>query len=272
MAHAPLSCRPDIRPASPAIDRRRFLYAGVGCVVPLLAGTTLGRTAAAWPLAAPATPSETDAVLNHINRELLRVCKGMQGVAGVTGEHVRGFAANLDLMMAYLVDKGHDRRLEAHLKDGQSRLGRDGFAHELLTRQAEAIAATAERYGIVNRTRLDLVEMGAALDAASEKGITTIMRESAPGLRALAARIDRSRAVRDPGVVRVRQKPGDDFGGYVPPPMLTCKDLRMLMYVSGIASAVFGMFSFGVTAGLYGLGSLLASMLYDWICTEEEAY
>ena len=117
MAHAPLSCRPDIRPASPTIDRRRFLFTGVGCVVPLLAGTTFGRTATVWPLAAPAQASGTDAILNHIHREALKVCKGMQGVAGVTGEHVRGFAVNLDLLAAYLLEKGYERQLEAQLRD-----------------------------------------------------------------------------------------------------------------------------------------------------------
>jgi hypothetical protein len=270
MVHEPRSCRTDIRPPSPAIDRRRFLHTGAACVVPLLAGTTFGRPVLAWPSGASAQAPETDAILDHISRELLRVCKGMQGVEGIKGEHVRALAANLDLMAVHLVEKGHDRRLEAKLKDGVSRSGRDGFAHELLTRHAEAIAATAEQYGIAHRVQLDLLEMGEAVDIASGKGITTVMRKSAPGLLRLAARIDRNRPDRGPAVLHVRQKPGDDFGGYVEPAPLTCRDLRLLMYMLGIGSALFGIFSFGVTSGVYALLSLMASMLYDGVCDGRE--
>lgn len=273
MAHAPLSGRPEIRPAFPAIDRRRFLHAGAACVVPLLAGTTLGRTALAWPFAAPAQTSETDAILNHINRELLKTCKGMQGVAGIKGEHVRTMAANLDLMAVHLIEKGHDRQLEATLKDGVSRLGRDGFAQELLTRQAEVIAATATQNRIANRARLDLMETAAALDLALQQGFAPVLQRSAPRLAALAAAIDRARQQQGAAVRTAGQKAGDDFllYGSQPEPMLGCKELRSLMYMMGIASALFGMASFGVTSGVYALGSLLASMLYDWLCPEEEA-
>jgi hypothetical protein len=273
MAHAPLSGRPDIGPAAQAIDRRRFLWTGAGCVVPLLAGTTLGRTAPAWPLAAPVQTSETDAILNHINRELLKACKGMQRVAGIKGEHVRVMAANLDLMAAHLIEKGQDRQLEAALKDGVNRSGRDGFAQELLARQAEVIAATAKQHGIANRVRLDLMETAAALDVALRQGFAPVLHRSAPRLAALAAAIDRARE-RQGAVVRTAgQKAGDDFllYGSQPEPVLTCRDLRVLMYLSAIASAVFGIASFGVTSGVYALGSLLASMLYDWLCTVQEA-
>jgi len=271
MAHAPLSCRPDLRRPSPAIDRRHFLHTGVACVVPLLAGTTFGRTALAWPNASPAQATESDAILNHINRELLRVCKGMHGVEGIRGEHVRALAANLDLMAAHMLEKGHARRLEAALKEGVIRSGHDGFAHELLTRHAEAMAATAEQYGIPNRVQLDLLEMGEALDMATEKGLTTLVRTSVPGLLGLAARIDRNRPDRGPGVLHVRQKPGDDCGGYVDPPPLTCKDLRFMMYALGIGSALAGIFSLGATSGVYALLSLTASMLYDDYCTAKVA-
>jgi hypothetical protein len=245
----------------------------VGGVVPLLAGTTLGRTALAWPLAVPAQASETDAILNHINRELLKVCKGMQRVAGIKGEHVRAFAANLDLMAAHLLEKRHDRRLNAILEDGSSRLGRDGFAQELLARQAEVFAATATQNGIANRVRLDLIETAAALDVAVRQGFAPVLRRSAPRLAALAAAIDRARERRGSAVRTAGQKAGDDFllYGSQPEPMLGCRELRSLMYMMGIASALFGMASFGVTSGVYALGSLFASMLYDWICTVEEA-
>ena len=272
MAHAPLSCRPDLRPPSPATDRRRFLHTGVACVVPLLAGTTFGRTALAWPDATPAQAPETDAILHHITCELLKVGKGMQGVAGIKGEHVRAFAANLNLMAAHLVDNGHNRRLDAKLKEGLGRSGRDGFAGELLTRQTEAMAATAEQYGVANRVRLDLIETASALDVALRQGFAPVLQRSAPRLAALAAAIDRARA-RQGAVVRTAgQKAGDDFllYGPQPEPALTCKDLRLLMYLSAIASAIFGMASFGVTSGVYALASLVASMLYDWLCTAEE--
>ena len=63
MVHEPRSCRTDMRPPSPAIDRRRFLHTGAACVVPLLAGTTFGRAALAWPNGASAQAPETDAIL-----------------------------------------------------------------------------------------------------------------------------------------------------------------------------------------------------------------
>lgn len=273
MAHAPLSCSAEVRPASPATDRRHFLHAGVACVVPLLAGTTVGRTALAWPSGASAQPPETDAILNHITRELLKIGRGMQGAAGIKGEHVRAFAANLDLMAAHLVENGHDRRLEASLKEGVGRSGREGFAYELLTRQAEVVAATAERYGIANRVRLDLVETGAVLDVALRQGFAPVLERSAPRLAALAAAIDRARQRQGVVVRTAGQKAGDDFllYGSQPEPALTCRDLRTLMYMAGIASAIFGIVSFGVTSGVYGLVALMASMLYDWVCTGEEA-
>ncbi len=273
MAHARPSSQPDARLAPPAIDRRRFLHTGVACVVPLLAGATVGRGAAAWPVAAPAQAGETDAIVDHINRELLKVCKGMQGVQGVRGEHVRALAANLDLLAAHMVERGHHHRLDARLKEEVSRSGRDGFARALMMRQAEVIAETAERHGLANRVRLDVPEMGSALDVAQRLGLVPVFQRAAPALARLAAGIDRARQQQG-AVTRIAgQKAGDDFllYGPQPEPQLSCSDLKLLIHLMAIGGGILGLFGLGISAIMCALIAEALSMLYDMVCPGQEA-
>ncbi len=255
------------------MDRRHFLHTGAACVVPLLAGTTLGRAASAWPMAGPAQASENDAILDHINRELVKVCKGMQGVEGVKGEHVRALAANLDLMAAHLHERGHDRRVDAKLNEGIGRSGRDVFAQELIARQAGVIAATAERHGIASRVRLDLVEAGAALDVVQRQRFTHVCQRTAQALVRTGAGIDRARQRQGAVARRAGQKAGDDFllYGPQPEPALTCKDLNLLIHLMAIGGGVLGICGLGISGGLCALFAEALSMLYDWACTAQEA-
>ena len=274
MAHARPSGQPEARLAPPPTDRRHFLHTGVVCLVPLLAGTTLGRAASAWPIARPAQAPDTDAIVNHLNRELLKVCQGMQGMEGVKGEHVRALAANLDLMAAHMVEKGHQHRLEAKLKEAVGRSGRDGFAQELFMRQAEAIAATAEEHGIANRVRLDLLETGVALDVARRQGFVTVFQRTAPALHRLAAAMDGARQRQGDVRRAADQKPGDDFFGYnlQPEPQLTCKDLRFLIHFMAIGGGILGLVGLGISGIICALIAEALSMLYDMVCSGAEAF
>lgn len=272
MAHAQPRCRPDPQSPPHAIGRRHFLCAGAACCVPLMAGAALGQAASTWAGVMPAQEPEVDAILDHIGRELVRVGQRMQGVGGVKGEHVRALAANLDLMAAHLVQTRVNRRMSAALQDGISRLGRDVFTREISGRHLETALETGRRCGLSHRMREDLDATGMALNLACHEDITSIMRKTVPRLARLADRLDRRRPLEDHAVRLVGQKPGDDFGGsWGDPPPLTCKDLKVFIYLMGISSAVLGMFSFGVGSGIYAIFSILGSMLYDGVCMEAEA-
>ncbi len=274
MAHAQPRCRPDMRPASSAMGRRHFLHAGAACVVPLLAGTTLGRTALAWPIAGPAQAADYDATLDHISRELVGVCKGMQGVEGVKGEHVRALAANLDLLAVRLRERGQDRRLEETLKEGVGRSGRDVFAQELVARQAEVIAALARRHRIANRVRLDLGEAASALDVAQRHPFTYVCQRSAHALVRTATGIDRARQRQGVVVRAAGQKAGDDFllWGSQPEPVLTCKDLNFLIHFMALSGGLMGLFGLGFSGAVSALIAEALSIIYDWVCTLAEAH
>jgi hypothetical protein len=271
MAHARPSCPPDNRPALSALDRRLFLRVGVIGVAPLLVAGTLGQVTRAW---AGATPQPTtDPVLDHVSRELTKICRGMRGVEGVKGEHVRALAANLDLVAAHLQQSGNDRRLDAGIRAGIDRSGRDAFALELHARHAEIAVDTAVRYGIVSQVRLDQTETSAALDRLQQEGVAPALRQAVPGLISLGAWIDRNRARKEAEVLRARQKPGDDFLGYnlYPPPNYRCSDLKLLVHEMSIAAAVFGICGSAWGGGIFALVAEGLSILYDSGCDPQEA-
>jgi hypothetical protein len=271
MAHAQPSWPPDGQPALSALDRRLFLRLSVFSVAPLLAAGTLAQVAGAWT---GATPQPTaDPILDHVSRELLRVCRGMRGVEGVKGEHVRTLAANLDLVAAHLQQSGTDCRLDAGLRDGVGRSGRDAFALELHARHTDIAADTAVRFGIASRVRLDDVETAAALDRLQQDGVVPSLSQAVPGLIGLGAWIDRHRTNKEPEVLRVRQKPGDDFLGYnlYPPPTYRCSDLKLLVHEMSIAGALFGICGSAMGGGVFALLAEGLWILYDYGCDPMEA-
>jgi hypothetical protein len=269
VAHAQRSGLPDTGLASSGIDRRRLLFAGAACCVPLVAGAAISRASSAWAAMRPAQASDANPILDHIGRELVGIYHGMQGAVGIKGEHVRALAANLDLMAAELVQSGHDTRVQAALREGTERLGPDAFARELSARHQEAAIEMARRCGLARRVPEDLAGTAAALDLARREEIVVFMRKAVPRLAKLADRFDQRVANTRPVVLRADQKPGDDIGGsfyWVEP--FTCKDFRVMIYVTGIESAILGMLSLGIESGIYAIFSIVATMVYDNICEQ----
>lgn len=271
MTHARPSRTLDERPAASAPDRRRFLHVGTALIVLLLAGTMPGRVA--WAEGRGSAQSTVDPVMDHIGRELMRVYWGMQGVAGVKGEHVRALAANLDLLAVQLQATGDDQRLNEQLGKGVRQSGRDAFARELLARHADAAAETAGRYGLAKRVRLDPGGIMAAADLMQRDGIVAVLQKASFGLLKLAAAMDRNRGNADTQVLLARQKPGDDFLGYnlFPARGYSCGDLKFLIHEMGIAAAVFGLCGSALGGGVFALLAEGLSLVYDYGCSPMEA-
>ncbi len=271
MAHARPGWRSDTRPSSPPIARRQFLSAGAACAVPIFAGTSFGRAEWGWPMAAQSQPSETDPVIDHVARELVRVCRAMQGVEGVKGEHVRTLASNLDLVAAHGLQAGLDPKLAAALNEGVGRSGREGFAQDLMMRHVEAIASISERYGLKSRSQLDLGRMAEAIDLAGRQDFTPVFERAARGLARLGAEFDRGRLAQV-RVVRVgEQKPCDELGGcWTDVPPMGCAELRLLMHFMALTCGITGIMGAGLYAGIFGLLAEILAILYDVNCGDSE--
>jgi hypothetical protein len=266
--------RPDRQPVGPVVGRRHFLVGSAACCVPLLSGAALSRAATLLGRPGDAQVAEdSDAVLDHLVREFASLGRRMEGVDGVTGEHVRALAANLDLAAVYFARSVDPARVRAELQQGVGRLGRAAFAREISDAHVEAVIEAAARHSIRRRIGPDAEAAESAIDALIAADLTSIVRRAVPGLQRLAARIDRARRLR-PVTTRVAgQKPGDPF--FIDPwpeqPQLTCKDLKRFGYTLGAVSVVAGMVNLGIWSGLYALASIAASMVYDEVCDPMEA-
>ncbi len=237
-----------------------------------MAGAALSRASSAWAAARSPQVGGDDQVLEHVGRELVTVHRGMRGVGGIKGEHVRVLSANLDLLAAHLVQSGHDGLVRARLRDGLERLGRDAFARDLSARYQQTVLEMANRCGFTERVPEDVDTTTVALDRVAEEHVAAIMRRAVPRLASLADRFDRRGVSTRPVVLVADQKPGDDIGGsfYVAPP-LSCRDLRAMIYAVSIASAILGILSLGAESGIYAILTVLLTMIYDSECAQADA-
>ncbi len=269
MAHAGPAGSLEERPATSSLNRRRFLHVGAACVVPLLAGASLGESGGTS--ASAAGQPVADPVMDHVGWELMRVYRGMLSAEGVKGEHVRSLAANIDLVGAHLQSRGDDRWLDANLRERVRTTGHEAFAQEITNRYGDIAAMTAERYRVSSRVQLEPHETGEVLDLMRRRGLAVSLREATPDLVRLAARIDRTRSTRDAGILLARQKPGDDFLGYQDVTVLSCNSLLFTVHLLATGAWVLGLFGVGPGAGIVGLAAEAVNMLRDYTCSEMEA-
>ncbi len=268
MAHAELGRAPVERPAASVLDRRHFLRAGAACAVPLVAWTGFGQ--GGWTIGAGGAV-ETDPVLDHVARELVRTYQGMLGVEGPKGEHLRAFAANIDLLAAHWRQNGRAERFDRDLRDAVGRMGREAVAGDALARYPEIAEEAAARYGFTRRARPGFDTMLDGIDRLQQDGLAVSLRRAAPGLRTLGDALDRRRAG-GAQVHRVRQKMGDEYIGTGPVegPILGCDDLKALSYILLLGAAAFGIFSAGAGAGILALLGEGVSIMADYDCAPKE--
>jgi hypothetical protein len=215
--------------AAAVSGRRTFLGVGIGCALPLIAGTGLMRVGGV--LASGQDVSASDPVWEHIASEAWRACQEVQGPFGVRGEHVRRLASQTDLFAVHLRGRGLDQAVDDEVERLLRERGREGAALEILDHYHDplGIARRVPHRGTGHQP--DPASVAACLDRLRARGTVTTLRARRGALERAAARLDRQIAS---GTVRLQpammdgQKPGDDFQG-LPDPQLTPEDLcRML--------------------------------------------
>lgn len=255
-------------------NRRTFLGLGVGCAVPLLIGGTMGDASPA--VARTSGQPSADPVMDHINRELMRVYREMRGAASIRGEHVRTLAGHLDLLGAHLHGRKDDGRVDAAIRRRLREKGREATAQELVAGYGDLAAGLSAQYGMVWHGIPDQIGAGAALDVLAAQGIVATLRGHRVGLHGLAAAIDRAAAARGAGpvVIALRQKPGDDFLGYPQPPdpgMTWCDFVELALRCLELEAGVLAVLGFGALGGALALAAEALDLVRYVVCRQMTA-
>jgi hypothetical protein len=204
-----------------APGRRAFLGAGIGCALPLVAGT--GFVRAGGFLQAGAGGADSDPVWEHIAAECWRTCQEIQGPLGPRGEHVRRLASQVDLFAAHLRGCGLDRHVDDEVRRIVRERGRDAAAFEIVDHHRATIGHSRRVPRRGPDPDIDPAKVAACLDAVLVQGTARVWRSRRAALDAAAARLDGELATaagRVRPVSLVGQKPGDDFPG-LPDPQST---------------------------------------------------
>jgi hypothetical protein len=267
--------RSGVRPEEPGSvqpGRRAFLRFGTGCALPLVVGGALNAARAA--AAPPADPPATDAVLDHIRQEAVRVYHGMSGEAGPRGEHVRRLAANLELLGAYLQAREDGARIDSAFRRRVHEQGREATVRQLMAGYGDLAVEAALEHGVVSRVACDTQGALAALDRVARGGVVATLRGQKAGLSRLAARVDRANLERErtTALRAVRQKPGDDFLGFPPDPptgdMTWCEFLTTLVRAVQTTAAILGVIGFGAAAGALAVSTEVLELIKLSVCDQ----
>jgi hypothetical protein len=231
----------------PAPGRRTFLGVGLGCAVPLIVGTGLGR---AGILPVRQDGGGSDAVWGHIASEAWRASREMQGPLGPRD----------------------DRRLDEEVRRLVRERGRDAAAREVVSRCQDDPGIP--RLGRGRAMTPDAVRMATCLDELVARGCARSLRSRRASLEQLAAVLDRT-AIATPGrvVPAAGQKPGDDIGGYpeVPPGPGFCDMLACLIVEFDLLAVFLPMLGIppaGIAAAQMGA---VCELLWFAFCREKEA-
>jgi hypothetical protein len=253
-------------------DRRAFLRVGAGCAMPLLAGGVLAArgSSRADEAAAPGPnvgQNGIDPVLAQIEQELARTYHAMRGPTGVRGEHVRTIAANLDLVGACLESSRAAARAEAAIRQRVAEHGRDATVRDGLAAHDRLLEDLALQHGVTPGRSPGAARLAAGLDRVAADGLRLQIRGHRARLYRLATEIDRAGAMRDakPSPLLVRQKPGDDIGGYpaIPPGagMTPCEFLEWLEAYLELVAVSMALAGLEVPAGITGLLAIVVHVL-----------
>jgi hypothetical protein len=262
-------------------DRRAFLRVGAGCAVPLLAGGMVasGRLGGSAEAGAPAPTGQdaVDPVLAHIEQELARTYHAMRGPAGIRGEHVRSLAGHLELVGVCLESNRAAARAEAAIRRRLAEHGRDATVQDSLTAYDRLLEDLALQHGIAPGRSPEAARLAAALDAVAAKGLRLNLRGHSARLNRLATEVDRARAMRDATAspVLVRQKPGDDFGGYpeIPPGagMTACEFLAWLEGYLGLVAAFLAVGLLELPAAVMAALAMVVGVIQLQPCRKDAA-
>jgi hypothetical protein len=261
-------------------DRRAFLRVGAGCAMPLLAGGVLAARgpSRADEAAAPGPnvgQDGIDPVLAHIEEELARTYHAMRGPAGVRGEHVRTIAANLELVGVCLESSRAGARAAAAIRRRLAERGRDATVQDSLTAYDRLLEDLALQHGIAPGRLPEAAQLAAALDTVAAKGLRLNLRGHRARLHRLATEVDRAGAMRDAKAspLLVRQKPGDDIGGYpeISPGagMTLCDFLAWLEAYLGLVAVIMAMSGLEVPAGIAALLAIVVGVLQLQPCKKD---
>jgi hypothetical protein len=261
-------------------DRRAFLRVGAGCAVPLLAGGVLASRglARAEEAAAPGPivgQDAVDPVLAHVEQELARTYHAMRGPTGVRGEHVRTIATNLDLVAACLESGRAAARAEAAIRRRLAEHGRDATVQEGLAAYDRLLEELALQHGIAPGRSPEIARLTDALDTIGAHGLRLKIHGHRTRLNRLAAEIDRAGATRDAKAspLLVRQKPGDDIGGYpeIPPSagMTPCEFLAWLESYLALIAAVMVLSGLELPAGIMAILAIVVNVVQLQPCKKD---
>lgn len=252
-------------------SRRVFLGVGLGCAAPLLLGMPLAETMDRTRQRPAPRGATDDAVLEHLRAEALRnyhvTRAAADGPGGVPGEPLRALGAHLGLLDAYLVGKGHDRRLDGDLRRRVAREGRDAAAQRLLDEYG-AVRQAVEGHdgGVRLPAPPDFTTAVAAVEFLEKRGLgrsTKLLRQWS---ELEAKRADRAGG-RPAGRRAARQKPGDDFGGYPEPNVsFGCEQLAILIDSYCLAAALAALVGGWPIAEVFAVIAATLTMVRDLSC------
>jgi hypothetical protein len=253
--------------AVPVAGRRAFLAMGVGCALPLAVGAGIVKAGGlARPLQDGAAP---DPIWDYIAAEASRLAEEVRGPLGVRGEHLRRLAAQLDLAVVHLRGRGEDRQVDDEVRRLLRERGRYAAALDVI--DARRTGARRPDRRPVRSLEPDVEKMARRLEHLGSKGTVKSLRAHRAPLERLAAQLDRELAERTGRPVTVRQKPGDDFGGFPPPPppLGFCESLEIMILDMMTMAFLLGTLGFppGVVAA-DGLG-LLFEALWFFFCRKD---
>lgn len=261
-------------------DRRAFLRVGAGCAMPLLAGGVLAsqgparaeETAAPGPIVGQ---DAVDPVLAHVEQELARTYHAMRGPTGVRGEHVRTIATNLDLVAACLESGRAAARAEAAIRRRLAEHGREATVRDGLAAYDRLLDDLALQHGVAPGRPPEAARLAVVLDRVAADGLRLEIHGHRARLNRLATEIDRAGAMRDAKAspLLVRQKPGDDIGGYPEIPrvadMTLCEFLAWLEAYLELVAVAFALSGLEVPAGVLGLLGILVSVIQIQPCKND---
>ncbi len=232
--------------------------------MPLLAGGVLASRglARAEERAAPGPivgQDVVDPVLAHVEQELVRTYHAMRGPAGVRGEHVRTIGD----------EPGPGRRLPrvrveprsgpmAAIRRRFAEHGRDATVRDGLAAYDRLLDDLALQHGVAPGRPPEAARCAAVLDRVAADGLRLGIHGHRARLHRLAAEIDRAGAMRGARAspLLVRQKPGDDIGGYPElrpgAGMTLCEFLAWLEAYLELVAVAFALSGLEVPAGIRG--------------------
>jgi hypothetical protein len=250
-------------------DRRRFLGMGIGvATAPLLAQVPFAAAGARQVLQ---RKESSDFVLDHLRLETLRTYRQVRSdtevALGVRGEECRALAAQLTLLDAYFLDKGHHARLDAELRERVLRDGRATTADTL----GEACRAWRDSARVGATVALppppDTARIEAALELFERRGARASLRLAAGWAKGQGIRADGDAVhpVRRPAG---HQKPGDDFGGYpeVPPVNIDCESVGGLIDTYWLMIALFTLAGAALIAEVLAVLVATAQLISRFAC------